>query len=1061
MEGKTIFASHMPATASPSPRTTGVPPLPNEERVMMYSAKMDDMVIAETYKHVPFRSRKQRRLPRGGAGDATSLIEMESSKPENKTSIVIHGKSTRVYRTDVSSFKALVQQLTGNTSSSPIPRPENISDVTSAKTDDSAITNVNTCDQKGFSVAFSPLRNMEIEGGVRDTQEEIIGRVDNKHEEITGRVDNKYEGIFDRASDKHAIMELILSHDPGNKRFTTVCIVGAEGLGKTALASLVYCDDTMRRTFDARAWLCLSDACDYEGLLRSVVASLTGVSCRISEREGLEEVLEEELMGKTFLLVWANLHENNVDVCRHLLPLLSVGDKGSAVMVTTSSNMVAGHLGTAHTYNLKPFRHDVFLNMAKPDFVEYSPLKRIISKIISECSGFPIFAKVIRGILYSASTQVCLDDIVGRKLTEILSKPYSHLHHLLYLSYSCLHPNQKRRLLYCSMFPRDYTYNREKLLRLWMSQGFIVPEKEKHRHDNCNDAFDELLFRSFFDYSPSSELREQKYVMSELSSHLAWSASGNSGNKFFRAHDHELHCIPKDVHHLSVIPKHCDSEIYFSSFTELRDLSTFLLVCNSQFESSDSQFHIMDVKALGECFHNFKCLKTLDLSHTDMKELPESVGYITSLCFLGLNNTNIRRLPNSVCNLFNLQTLELQNSAYLVELPNDIKNLTSLCHLDASKEHGEIYVPPGIGQLTNLWTLTTFTVGGVSWDCKVSELAYLNSLKGCLHIRSLNNVKNAEDARGACLAAKKLKNLSLEWCKRGEDVESNDSIFVAEEVLEALEPHILLRELNIKGYYGLKFPSWIGNHSQSNLDSITLDNCYDCEKLPPLGVLPALRCLFIQNLRRVQLISYEFCATDNISHKSFPKLEILKLRDMYNLECWHDVMDGDFPSLRSLSIERCPKLKSIPCFQFISDISIMSCSKLNLPGLQSLQTLKVGDLRRRMSFSLSCELRSLLMLEVICCEHLCSVDGLSCLQSLKHLKFRTCPRLNFVQDEPLPDTLETVDIHSNCYALSKWRPNGFEELPDASEVYRKFVRRKCEGKRVDDAVMQGAMSHKP
>lgn len=133
----------------------------------------------------------------------------------------------------------------------------------------------------------------------------------------------------------------------------------------------------------------------------------------------------------------------------------------------------------------------------------------------------------------------------------------------------------------------------------------------------------------------------------------------------------------------------------------------------------------------------------------------------------------------------------------------------------------------------------------------------------------------------------------------------------------------------------------------------------------------------------------------------------------------------------------------------------MSCSRLNLPGLKSLQTLKVGNLKQGKCFTLSCELSSLLMLELICCEHLCSVEGLSRLQSLKHLKFRGCPRLNFDQDEPLPYTLETVDVHSNCYALINWRPHGFEELLDASEVYRKFIKRKCEDdKGVGEEVMQ-------
>jgi hypothetical protein len=382
-------------------------------------------------------------------------------------------------------------------------------------------------------------------------------------------------------------MEFIIPHGPSNKHLTIICIVGAQGLGNTTLSSLVYWDNTVCRAFEARAWMYLSDVCGYEGLLRSVVESLTGVSCRLSERDELEELVRGELMGKKFLLVLDDLHESNAEICTHLTMLLSVGERGSAVMVTTSNDRVPGHFDMTYAYCLKPIAHHKFLNMATPDFVGYLPLESVINKTFSECSGFPMFAKAIRGILYSAFTRGCLDDTIYSKLVEIFSKPEpdNHLHRLLDLSYSYLSPNQKMCFLYCSMFPRGYIYNKAKLLRLWMSQGFIVPGRGKDGHDDCKDGFDELLRRSFFDHCPSSKLNEQKYVMHEFSSHLALSASGN---KFFRAHDNELHCIPQDVHHLSIVPKQYDSEIYFSCFTEFRELSTLLFVCTSQLESIDS-----------------------------------------------------------------------------------------------------------------------------------------------------------------------------------------------------------------------------------------------------------------------------------------------------------------------------------------------------------------------------------------------------------------------------------------------------------------------------------------
>ncbi|KAL5213242.1 hypothetical protein ABZP36_024089 [Zizania latifolia] len=901
---------------------------------------------------------------------------------QNDLSMNIHGYqvSENSVLTDTASFKAVVQRLTGMQSSSVLPRSTTFPDAISYKTADSVITKESTHVHKGF--AATPLCKREITEGVTGIHE-MTERVGYRHEEIKGRVDDNHMEIVERVFEKHEIMELVLSNDPSNNRFSVICITGVDGLGKTSLASLVYYDKTICNSFEARAWLCLSDVCDYEELLRSAVASFTGVSCRLMKRDDIEDLLKEELMGKRFFLVMDNLCENNVDICKHLLLLLSIGDRGSAVVITTSSNMVAGNIGTSCTYKLRPLLHDSFLMLARPNIVDYSsPLERVLDKISSVYSGSPMLARAFRGMLYSACTQRWLNDKVESKLTEILSKPYNQLQRLLYLSYINLCPDQMMCFLYCSLFPRDYKYNKEKLLRLWMSQGLMKPKREENIHDhkdNCKDAFNELLHRSFFGSYPSSETMEQKYVMHELSSNLALSASGN---KFFRAHDHGLHCIPVDVQHLSIIPKQCDSEIYFRSSKEFRDLSTFLLIYNYQLESTDNQLHVMDVKALDEFFRSLRCLKTLDLSHTDIKDLPESIGYITSLRFLGLNNTNIRRLPNSICNLVRLQTLELQNSPYLLELPNDIKSLTSL-----------------------------------------------QSDKACNHI-----IDNVGDARGAYLAEKKLQKLSLEWC-RGEDVESNDKMSIAEKVIDALKPNCLLGELNIKGYYGLKFPSWIAYYALPNLVSITLDNCYNCEKLPTLGVLPLLRYLFIQNLLGVRAISYEFCATDTIFHKSFPKLETLKLREMYNLENWYDVLDGDFPSLRSLSIERCPKLNSIPCFQSISYMSVQYCNKLNLPCLPSLQIFKVSNLKQRKCLALPSELRSVQILEVTCCDNLCSVDGLIDLQSLSHLKFRACPKLNFFQNELLPDTLETVDIHRNCYTLRNWRPDGFDELSDASMTF--------------------------
>jgi hypothetical protein len=73
-------------------------------------------------------------------------------------------------------------------------------------------------------------------------------------------------------------------------------------------------------------------------------------------------------------------------------------------------------------------------------------------------------------------------------------------------------------------------------------------------------------------------------------------------------------------------------------------------------------------------------------------------------------------------------------------------------------------LPPKLGQLTSLQTLTNFVVG-TRPDCSsIGELQHLNNLSGSLLLSQLENVTEAKDAKMAHLENKKeLTALSLRW----------------------------------------------------------------------------------------------------------------------------------------------------------------------------------------------------------------------------------------------------------------------------------------------------------
>ncbi|KAL5787455.1 hypothetical protein ACOSP7_004404 [Xanthoceras sorbifolium] len=145
-----------------------------------------------------------------------------------------------------------------------------------------------------------------------------------------------------------------------------------------------------------------------------------------------------------------------------------------------------------------------------------------------------------------------------------------------------------------------------------------------------------------------------------------------------------------------------------------------------------------------------------------------------------------------------------------------------------------------------------------------------------------------------------------------------------EAILEALQPHPNLKSLGISEYSGnTVFPDWMV--LLNNLRAITLYECINSEHFPPLGKLSSLESIYLARMHKVRRLGNEFLGIEceNTSSSSlvfFPKLKRLKFYDMEEWEEWDFVIgrEGEddcvtiMPSLHSLEINSCPKLKVLP-----------------------------------------------------------------------------------------------------------------------------------------------------
>ncbi|KAL7233364.1 hypothetical protein ACSBR1_017064 [Camellia fascicularis] len=331
------------------------------------------------------------------------------------------------------------------------------------------------------------------------------------------------------------------------------------------------------------------------------------------------------------------------------------------------------------------------------------------------------------------------------------------------------------------------------------------------------------------------------------------------------------------------------------------------------------------------------------MSRYHITEVPNLVGDLKHLRYLNLSHTSIEELPESLGSLYNLQTLMLRQCKKLKKLPLDMGNLIDLRHLDTTGADAVKELPLGIGKLVSLHTLSNFIVTKNN-GLRIKELGNLIYLQGKLCLSGLQNVVNPLDAREANLNDKQgLDVLLMEWSVNSDDSQDGRA---EKEVLDMLRPHKNLKELHIKGYLGTGFPTWIGDPLFSNMADLSLDNCGNCASLPPLGQLPSLKKLYIKGMSVLKHVGYAFYGQGGV--RPFPLLETLSFENMPEWEDWYTFGDHKevqpFTRVKYLSIIKCPKLlkmlpTDLPC---VNNLEIRDCPKLcgmmpkDLPCLSNL-----------------------------------------------------------------------------------------------------------------------------
>ncbi|KAH0753274.1 hypothetical protein KY285_006422 [Solanum tuberosum] len=713
------------------------------------------------------------------------------------------------------------------------------------------------------------------------------------------------------------------------------------------MAKSIFNDEKIEKYFEKRVWLCLPEMLETKSFLQLILESLTKRKVEVQSRDIIVKMLQDELAGRKYLLVLDDLWNVNSTLWVEFVDTLRGMNtsRGNFILVTTRMEQVASTVATVGPHRLEKLAKDHCWSIFKQRaFVDEQVPEEIVimeNRIVEMCQGLPLAASVLGGLLRNKEKHEWQAILDGNPLvTGEDDNEENSVKKILKLSYDYLpSPHLKKCFAYFAMFPKDFEFDKDQLIQLWMAEGFLHPCQETTVMEDIGNKFFQLLLRN-------SLLQNVKLDEHNNITH-------------YKMHD-LVHDLAGDILKSKLSdpkgdgPENLSQVRYFgwdSPSDQIVNINEPGRLCTLFWRINISEDMLL----------SFKFLRVLNLSSSGIKELSAKIGKLIHLRYLDLSNTKIIALPNSICELYNLQTFRVDRC---YPLPYEMGNMISLRHIYCHSR-SQSQMPLNMGQLTCLQTLQYFNVG-LEKGRRIEELGRLKNLRGELRINHLQLVRSREEARTTYLQEKSnIYKLSYVWFR--DEPEGCETI--DEHVLDGLQPHPNLKTLLVEDYLGTRFPSWFSEESLPNLVKLTLSGCKRCKEIPSLGQLKFLQHLKLIGLPELEFIGPTFCGVEVNENGScskiqvFPSLKVLLLENMHSLTEWKGVElipttrgVRMFPGLEKLRISNCPVLKSTPNqFEILRELEIVEVDSemplLNLcSNLTSLVLLSVYDVKELTCF---------------------------------------------------------------------------------------------------------------
>ncbi|KAH7666054.1 P-loop containing nucleoside triphosphate hydrolase protein [Dioscorea alata] len=673
-------------------------------------------------------------------------------------------------------------------------------------------------------------------------------------------------------------------------------IWGMGGVGKTTLLKKIRhslsCDANMG--FKHVLFIEASKDIKMEELQKQIAKSL-----RLEPSAGKEDILNV-LKSSNFVLLLDNIWEE-VDLIG--LGIINPYDDSTnqykhKVIFTTRSEYVCARMEVSKKIKVECleedeawalFKHNVNLAAIESD----EKLNKIALQVMRKCGGLPLALQVVGKAMCNRNTVQEWEDILSllkNSGTKVVQGVQESLLPILKFSYDNLPRNIQECFLRASLFRWQ---SKDDVVECWLGLGLIgdfvnlqqAYGKAMHILKNLEEScllysFDNVYVRShdvIYEMAvwiaSDCGMNMNKWIVKEYDIIPVEIASINAGNWRFA----NQVIIRGEVELLPILSHQCS------------DLLCLMIRFNSCFKNIPEVF-----------FRQMPNLTYLNLSYTDIEELPKDIQCLVNLQYLNISKTNISSLPKELVYLKKLQYLICNHLKGLGKVEEDLMSrLQKLKVID-------VY-PSGWVDLEQLKKLKKHVKAiGMRVESKevLQQLSCFPIAWLCLYNLDINSL--SFDSTLSCKNNGFLLELQIESCPQ-----------LKELVMDGSGSH--LKYLNISNVEKLQNIIWKGLLPPEFfyvLKILLISGC-NLDNLAWVLHLPCLHYLNISNCAEIETLFYieedREIQQQGVSEyrPTFPALKNVFITNLPKLMSISNFA-LDFPPKLSLSVHQCLNLKKLP-----------------------------------------------------------------------------------------------------------------------------------------------------